>query len=221
MKVIDKIPYHKDILYDDSFQYNEFNQRICISKSFMKGNNKEQYFLKLFLVKGSNLICQGYIYFYLNQEIKSSDFIGLYVKPEYRNSGFASLLVASWIQFCLNNGYDFLGTNKKQRKPFLIYLLKTYGFEILNHSIYENSNYVISICQEKDSYIKYLLFKNQKQKETFMKGKIAEEDDYRVINELGENMSYLDHVLLSTEYNLLDDYKANEKSTLVIQRHKK
>lgn len=54
-----------------------------------------------------------------------------------------------------------------------------------------------------------------------MKGSIAKEDNYEAIEHLDTNMSYLDSVILSKEYNLLDEHKANEKSTLVLYRHKK
>ena len=73
--------------------------------------------------------------FYLDKENKTSEFIGIGVAPEYRDLNIGSFLIASWIDLCLNNGYDFLGANKKQRKPFLLYLLKTYGFEIFDKSI--------------------------------------------------------------------------------------
>lgn len=135
MSVLDNIEYDKNYIYDDSFCYKGLKQRICLQKSHMKQKNVNQYFLKAYVIDNSNLICQGYIYFYLNPLIKTSDFIGVYIKPEYRNEGLASLLVSAWIQFCLNNNYNFLGTIKTQRKPFLLYLLKTYGFEILDTNI--------------------------------------------------------------------------------------
>lgn len=221
MSLVNSLPYNNDILYNDFVGYSGLKQRIYFQKSHMKTNNVDQYFLKLFVVdeKGKQT-CQAYIYFYLNSDNKTSDFIGIYVKPEYRNLGFASLLVSTWIQFCFNNGYNFLGTNKVQRKPFLIYLLKTYGFEILDNIIYQTTNNVIHICKNKNDNTKYLLFKNPKQRESFMKGSIAKEDNYKAIEQLDTNMSYLDSVILSKEYNLLDEHKANEKSTLVLNRHK-
>lgn len=54
-----------------------------------------------------------------------------------------------------------------------------------------------------------------------MKGNIAKEDNYKSIEQLDTNMSYLDSVILSKEYNLLDEYKANEKSTLILNRNKR
>lgn len=219
MNFIKNCPYDRNILYEDGFNWQGLKQRLFFQKSIMKMNGKTQYFLKSY-INGKNVDCQGYIYFYLNQDLKVSDFIGVYVKPEYRNTGVASFLVASWIQFCFNNGYDFLGTNKKQRKPFLLYLLKTYGFEILDSNIYKSSKHVIHICKQKESNTKYLLFENKLEQENFMKGKVAKEDNYQVVSKLSPNLSYLDSVILSQVYTMIDVYKANEKSTLVLTRNR-
>jgi len=222
MNLINQLPYNRNVLYNNLAEYNGQKQEIYFQKSHMTKNDKDQYFLKLYSLDENHAqVCQAYIYFYLNSDTKTSDFIGVYVKPEYRNLGFSSLLVSTWIQFCFNNGYNFLGTNKTQRKPFLIYLLKTYGFELWDNLIYQTSNYVIHICKKENDNTKYLIFKNQEQKESFMRGKIAKEDNYKAIEQLGKNMSYLDSVVLSMKYNLLDGQKANEKSTLVLNKYKK
>lgn len=221
MDIIESMPYDKNILYDDSYQYNGLRQRIYIQKSYMSINKGNQYFFKSYILKGNELICQGYIYFYLNKENRTSDFIGAYIKPEYRNGGLASLLVSIWIQFCLNNGYNFLGTNKAQRKPFLLYLLKTYGFEIMDSTIYQTNPNVIDICKSEIDNTKYLLFKNQKQKISFLRGNIAKGDNYSVIDSLSDNIHYLDSVILSRIYSLMNEFKADEKSTLVLKRCKR
>ncbi len=221
MEFLDKTPYNQNILYKDDYKHNNLPQRIYFQKSILTNNNRTQYFFKTYILYQNNLICQGYIYFYLNEKLKSSDFIGLYVKPEYRNLGIASLLVANWIEFCLDNNYIFLETNKKQRKPFLLYLLKTYGFEIFDNLMYKFSNDTIHICQSKLDNNKYLLFENTNHRESFMRGKIAKEDNYKVIDELNDNMRYLDSIILSMPYYMQDTYKAEEKTSLVIKRHKK
>lgn len=219
MSIIEGMPYDKNILYNDSFQYNELKQRIYFQKAYMSAIKRNQYFFKSFVLDGSKLICQGYIYFYLDKESKSSDFIGVYIRPEYRNCGLASLLVSIWIQFCLNNGYNFLGTNKTQRKPFLLYLLKTYGFEIMDSTIYQTDRNVIDVCRNEKNNTKYLLFKNPKQKISFMKGNRANEDNYCVIDSISDNIHYLDSVILSKEYFLINDCKANDKSVHVLKKH--
>lgn len=221
MNVLEKIPFNQNVLYQDGFLYYGENQKLYFQKSILPENDKILFYLKSYILKNSNQVCQGYIYFYLNPELKSSDFIGIYVKPEYRNTGLASFLVAHWIRFCFENGYNFLGTNKVQRKPFLIYLLKTYGFEILNPDYYKLSMNTIDICKSHLDFEKYLLFKNPKQAESFSKGKIVKEDNYHIITELSPDMSYLDSILLSYPYNLVDYYRGEEKANLVIRKYKK
>ncbi len=201
MKLIDSISYGKEYLYEN-FHTNSAKLRMYFQKTYCKANHTNQYFLKLYLLAETKQICQGYIYFYLNDNLKTSDFIGIYIKPEYRNLGLSSLLISSWIQFCLNNEYNFLGTNTKQRKPFLVYLLKTYGFEIINNVSYKNYKNIIDICKKDNDNRKYLLFRNPKQKESFIRGKIYSEDNYSVIDSIEENTHYLDSVILSERYQL-------------------
>lgn len=221
MIFLEGIPYDKNILYQDGFEYKGIKQDLYFQKTYFKETGKTQYFIKSFIKDNGSFTCQGYIYFYLNDDSKASDFIGVFVKKEFRNSGLASLLVASWIDFCFNNRYDFLGTNKTQRKPFLLYLLKTYGFEIFDETIYSKSPNTIQICRSNFDSTKYLLFKNTEAKEFFMRGKIAQEDNYMAIDELMPGMSYLDSVLLSQIYHLENYTRASEKTQLVLNRHKK
>lgn len=221
MKLIEQMPFGKNVLYKDGYYYKGIEQRIFFQKAIYPANNQIQYFFKLFIINQEKLCCQGYIYFYLNDILKTSDFIGVYVKDEYRNTGLASLLVASWIDFCLNNGYNYLGTNKKQRKPFLLYLLKIYGFEILDISNYETSKSVIHICQSNQDLKKYLLFENNRQKERFEHGKIYLEDNYQIIDKLSKDMVMLDKVILSAPYYMIDQNKGEKKSILTLKNHQR
>lgn len=220
MKQLDNIPFNTEILYEDGYNYNGFRQRLYFQKTFMKANNKNQYFIKSYIINKNAQICQGYIYFYLDDNTKTSDFIGAYVKPEYRNSGLASFLTAHWIQFCLNSGYNLLGTNKNQRKPFLLYLLKNYGFEIFNPSLYDTSKNIINICKKENDDTKYLLFKNPLQAKAFLNSQIAKEDNYQVITDSNEKIDYLDKVILSTPYNMNDLSKAEQKCTVAIKKYR-
>lgn len=170
--------------------------------------------------KNSTMLCQGYIYFYLDFEKRESKFIGTYVKPEYRNSKIASLLISSWILFCIENNFNCLGTNLKQRKPFLIYLLKNFDFEIENKSSYITSPYTIHICKEKNTDSKCLLFKNKKQATLFSNSNIMKEDNYKIIDSIGPNIQIIDDVLLSIPYQLKDKSKAYKKALNTYQKHR-
>ena len=120
----------ENLLRKDNLIFEKQEQKIYFSTSKVK--EKEQHFLRVgILQENGQFLQQGYIYFYLNRELKMSKFIGLYIKPEFRGKGLASLLLASWIQFCLNYNFEILSTIKHQRKPFLLYLLKKYQFEIM------------------------------------------------------------------------------------------
>ena len=122
----------------------------------------------------------GYIYFYLNSAVKISSYIGTYVKPEYRSTGLASLLTAYWIKICLDEGYEFLTTNKKQRKPYLLYILKKCYFEIDDTKKYHLSKHTIHICKD-DNGQKFLLFKSEEMPKNFQHGKIFHGDNYRIM----------------------------------------
>ena len=192
-----------------------------LEKSYHKINNSDQFFLKAFIVteKGT-LECQGYIYFYINFDEKESQFIGLYVKPEYRGNGISTLLISAWIDLCLNNNIIGLTTNKRQRKPFLLYLLKTFDFEIENFESYETMPNTIYICRNGQTSTKYLMFKNKEQEATFAQGSIMREDNYQIIGSISDEIILLDKVLLSTPYNLENENKAFTRSRQIQEKHK-
>lgn len=220
MEAIEKVDYNKKLLLLKDLENTDYNQRLYIEKSFCKQSNSEQYFIKIYKLENNILICQGYIYFYVDKENKSSTYIGTRVKEEYRNKGIASLLTSSWIKFCLDNDIYNLNTNKKQRKPFLLYMLKTYSFELDDVDKYDTSRFNIHICKKEDEFTKYLLFDNMRQKETFMNGKIYLADNYQVLDQLNSGTQKLDTILLSNIYYVQDNEFAYDKSVKVIDRHK-
>lgn len=101
MEIIENNPLYKEIIYQDSYSYNNTPQVIYFQKTYMKVNNRIQYFFESYL-KEEFFNCQAYIYFYLAKEMISSNFMGIDVKSKYRNTGLAC--------------YNFLSINKKQRK---------------------------------------------------------------------------------------------------------
>ncbi len=220
MESIKRVEYNKKLLLLKDLVCMDFNQRLYVEKSFCKQVNCDQYFIKAYKLENNSLVCQGYIYFYIDMENKSSTYIGTKVKEEYRNMGIASLLTSSWIKFCLDNDIYNLNTNKKQRKPFLLYMLKSYSFELDDINKYNLSNFNIHICKKEDELTKYLLFDNLRQKENFIKGKIYLADNYQVLDELGQDTQKLDTILLSNIYYVQDNDFAYDKSVKVINNHK-
>lgn len=195
--------------------------RIYLKKSYLQSASKDQYFIYLYKVNSnSNMDCQGYTYFYLDFETKTSEYIGTYIKPEYRNNGLASLLTSSWIKLCLDYNISHLKTIKKQRKPFLLYLLKTYTFELPDISFYQTSTNNIHLFRKDNSNEKFLLFDNSKQKDTFKKGKIFHEDSYKIIDKLDSSFEKVDTVILSKKYFLQDEETAYQKALRIEKEHK-
>ena len=145
--------------------------------------------------------CIGYLYFYIEEG--KSKFIGEFIKEEYRSNHLASLALSTYIKLCIDeNIYEF-ETNKKQRKPFLLYLLKTYSYELADTTKYDKLKSTIYICKKAGSLTKYLYFKTPIIGEKFKTGKIATHDNYEILNSL-ENTIILDKVLLSFPYYLTD-----------------
>lgn len=217
MKNIEELLYNKNLLIN-TFYDQEIIQKIYLSKSFFKELQKDQYFLKIYELIEGKIINQGYIYFYLDNLKKESQMIGMYVKPEYRHKGLASLLIASWITFCLNHNIENLITYKRQRKPFILFLLKRFSFELNDKNQYLISPDTIYICQKENSQIKYLLFKNSKHKLNFQKGKIIQQDNYEILDCFNPNIPVLDQVMLSSIYYGQNNNLAYSKSEEVIKR---
>lgn len=222
MSVLTELDYNKKILIDQHYLYGSQELSLFLEKTYFPSNFKEQYFLKLFNRNlNGNYECLGYIYFYMDFQTMTSDFIGLYVKPECRNNGLASLLISNWIKLCLDSGLYNLETIKKQRKPIFLYSLKKFAFEIENPEDYQTSPFTISICEGIHNHLKYLYFKNYKQRDTFIKGTIMRETEYNILEKLSNNFFVLDQVLLSNTYFIQDENAAYTRSLKCINHNKK
>jgi len=208
------IPYDKMIIVKEK----EFKkQRVFLQKTKFTAKDLDHFFIKIYIVnKYGNYVCQGYIYFYVNFLEKESNFIGVYVNPEYRNEGIAQLLISYWVTICLDNGIYNLNTIKRQRKPFILYLLKKFKFDLIDTQKYETDHNTISICKNSISNKKCLFFKNPEQAETFKNGNIKNGDNYNILEIITEDTQILDHVLLSNLYFSKDDNKAYTRSLKLI-----
>ena len=221
------IPYQEPICFA-SFTYDNEKYNIFFHKGY--GDkvddkfvpNLSRYFIQIYKDKldGEFPRLCAYIYFYLDFETKETKYIGTGVNPEYRNKGFASLLASLWTWICMDNNFYEYVTNKKQRKPFLIYLLKLYGFEINDIMDYETSRNTIFICRDSLSKDKCLYFKDTNEAKNFSKSNIAKHDNYRILSSLdGEDIEVLDRVILTTPYQLQDFAKAYTRSRKKLESH--
>lgn len=230
MSKLENLETGKRTLYSSGYFSGDYNQELYLKRAVDDGSNKPKFYISVFSNINDNLVQQGYLYFYLDFETKRSHFIGVKVEEEYRDLNIGSFLVASWIDFCLNNGFDFLGVNEKQRKPFLLYLLKTYGFEILDKSLYEVRPDVISICRslDKNDKRKFLLFRDFKHEKNFIGTNIYKSDNYEIIHS-DAGIMHLDDIILplqdrkrnQVKYELLDLDLAESKTNTIISRHKR
>ena len=228
MNYFEKLDTGVKNIYSESYFSGNYNHNIYLMRANDDGSNKPKFYLRATTnINGVDVI-QGYLYFYLDFENKTSDFIGVKVHEQFRNLNISSLLVSLWIDMCLNNGIDFLGSNKKQRKPFLIYLLKTFGFEILDKDLYRTSKDVISICKRENDTSKLLLFKDSKHERDFRGSNICLEDNYEILTSL-DGVTQLDDIIMPLQdykrknisYDLVDDDKASVKIKRVLKNHRK
>ena len=157
-----------------------------------------------------------------------------------------SFLIASWIDFCLNNGYEMLGVNKKQRKPFLLYMLKKYGFEVPDLTEYYTRNDIVTICCDVELHdkTKFLLFRDARHENTFLGTNTYKEDNYGIIHltrritpyvgdvvtcDRDMKVALLDNVIFPlqnyhrspADYELIDYSTAEEKVAKTLSKHRR
>ena len=212
MNFLERMPYKSSILYEDDLKFQDKNLKTYVSRHCSETDVHDHYYLRMNIMKQDGTKKQlGYLYFYIDDK-NHSKFIGLMVNPEYRNCGLASLLISEWIQLNLNEGLENLETIPKQRKPFLLYMLKRYSFELGNLETYQTSDRAVSLYQKEDSLEKYLMFRHKGEEKRFQNSNIMKTDNYVIIEQLEENMTWLDDVVLYSPYYLQDKEKAYQKS---------
>ena len=229
MKICNNLLYGDKILLTNRVFSGEYNQIINLKRAKEDIFGYPKYYLEIDTIINNNIVHQGYLYFYLDNYAKTSFFIGLKVEENFRHLNIASLLIATYLQFCFNNGYKYIKMYHKQRKPFITYLLKTYGFEVNDLSLYEKRNDIINIYRDYDYDIKtkLLLFKDPKHEDNFLKTNIYQDDDYEIIHDEDEGI-YLDKIILPIQnintnpisYNLLNERMANKKCKRVLRKHR-
>ena len=230
MTKLENLENGNKILYSTGHFSGEYSQDLYLKRANDDGSNKPKFYISVYSNINGTLVQQGYLYFYLDPKTKTSNFIGIKVDEKFRGLNIGSFLIASWIDLCLNNGYDFLGAHEKQRKPFLLYLLKTYGFEILDTTLYHTRPDVISICRSLDATDKrkFLLFRDFRHEKNFSGTNIFKTDNYEIVQN-PKSVIILDDVILPLQgmkknpikYELIYQELAGEKVESVLNRHKK
>ncbi len=228
MKSFTNLNTNEKIIINERLFSKEYNEILSLKRAKEDIFGYPKYYLTIDTFIDNNLVHQGYLYFYMDFYNKTSYFIGLKVEEAYRGLNIASLLIASYINFCFNNNFKYLKMYHKQKKPFITYLLKKYGFEVLDLSLYEKRNDVITICRDFDfeNKEKLLLFKDSKHEEDFLKTNIFTTDNYRIIHD--EEAVYLDRIILPLQninvnpidYNLVNYRLANKEVKKVLKKHR-
>ncbi len=223
-----RLKFDERVLYSDKCFSGDYNQFLYLKRSVDDGSNRPKIYINLFTKVADTLMLQGYLYFYLDFELKKSYFIGLVVKPEYRNLNIGSFLIATWINLCIDNGYDFLGINQKQRKPFLIYLLKTYGFEISDLSLYSTSDDLITILHNLRNNKKIIMFRSYMNELAFRGTNVYKADNYIIVHN-PSGLVKLDDIILpfqnrrkiNLDYELRNYDLGLAKAKMIISKHTK
>lgn len=221
MQIIKNLTYKEKILLSDDLQFQTYRQGLFLSKHTCQDDINDRYYLYVKLLEDdNNLVNQGYLYFYIDFDELQSDLIGVGIEPKYRNCGLASLLISSWVQLCLEQGINNLQTIPKQRKPFLLYLLKKYTFELQNTKNYETSPKTVYICKGNNINDKLIMFKDEREKKLFRNSNIMKTDNYRIIEALTDEIQIVDKVVLYSPYFLQDNEFAYQKSLSIYNKHK-
>lgn len=198
------LDYNKPYLLSVHVNQNGYLEKTYLSRHHIKTTTDEydNYYLKVYLVDANGTeIQEGYLYFTINFMTNLNSFIGMYINPQFRNTGLASFLTATWIDLSLEDGLN-LAVNKRQKKPFLLYILKKFAFEIDDISLYETRKSVIYICQKNNSLEKALFFRNPYQKEEFKNSRARKNDNYVILNSLDDDTTVLDQIILTDNYSL-------------------
>lgn len=229
LKLYPNMPYKEPFMFN-SFNIDGEDFNIVFNRGFgdrVKGelvDNLSHYYIYIYKSSyNSDEVIKplAYIYFFLDFGKRETRYIGTFVDEEYRSKGFASLLTALWTYISLDNDFYDCRTNRRQRKPFLLYLLKLHGFEIEDIRNYEENEHTIYICRDLDNN-KCLYFKDSNQSFTFSESHTIQKDNYQIVNQEDFNsgsIEVLDKIILSTPYYLQDFDKAYSRNRRILDKH--
>lgn len=217
MNLLD-IPYKESFILKDDLNIQSTKQRLSLIKFFCSSDIRDRYYLQIYSKENQEM--QGYLYFYLDQATRQSKFIGVNAFEKYRNCGIASFLIASWIQLCLDEGFINLETISKQRKPFIIYILKKYFFDHGDISEYQAFTKTVYICAKEGESSKCISFANKQEESRFRNSNVMKMDNYEIVDYEQNDIQVLDSVVLYTPYVLQEPEKAYQRSLQIYNKYK-
>lgn len=221
MKSFFNIPYKECTLVKDGLVFGNWHQQISLTRYHCDTDIYDRYYLRSKIVtKDYSVHDLGYLYFNIDPKTNKSKFIGVCVSEEYRNCGLASLLISSWIELCLDNGFEDLSTIPKQKKTFILYLLKKYSFELKNLNTYNTSQDVVYICKKENTNDKLIMFKNPYKEVNFRNSNIMKTDNYKIADPNDKDIQILDTVSLYSPYFQQDNEYAYQKSLGIINKYR-
>ncbi len=219
---LENLEYKKRILYEQ-FYTSTGQVNIHFSKyRDVNDKNGDRFYFRLYEEGLDDEIEIGYLYFYMHAKEKETKFIGLLINEKFRNQGYAEVLLSIWITFCLNMGLERIQTIDKQRKPFTLYLLKKFTFDVLDKNLYQTKRKIIDICRREDDMTKYLHFHDCNQEQGFRNSHIMREDNYELLSDSEfkeEDVLKLDQIFLLKPYLLQDKEIGYQKAKQIQKRY--
>lgn len=221
MNFFQNIPYKQCTLVKDGLVFKNQKQQISLTRCYCDADIYDRYYLRAKIVtKDYSVHDLGYLYFNIDSKTNKSKFIGVCVSEEYRNCGLASLLISSWIELCLDNGLEDLSTIPKQKKPFILYLLKKYSFELKDTNTYNTSDNVVYICKKENAHDKFIMFRSPYKEANFRNSNIMKTDNYKIADPNDKDIQILDTVSLYSPYFQQDNEYAYQKSLGIINKYR-
>ena len=193
------------------------NEKLAMYIKPIINNVKEAPKYQVFLdnVDGS-LQVKGYIYFYLDEEIYQSQFIGMRINPRFENRNYASLLISEYIDFCYHSHIYDLTTHSKQRKPEILHILKKYGYELDAVTDINNKSIVHILSDKKNTFF----IPNKNTRKALEHSNLAKENNYHFVDFI-HDQSILDTVYLNETYRLSNYGLYLKKKELIQQQFPK
>ena len=92
MKYFEKLDTRIKTTYSTDYFSGDYNHEIYLMKANDDGSHRPKYYLRAVTNINGVEVIQGYLYFYIDYDTKTSEFIGIKVHEEFRDLNIGSLL---------------------------------------------------------------------------------------------------------------------------------